>query len=44
MIEHITSPTFSLYPGRGVYAPLLGYKYGELVEYLSKESFYPFRS
>jgi hypothetical protein len=36
MIEPITSPTFSVCPGRGVYALLLGYKYGEPVEYLSK--------
>ena len=41
MIETITSPTFSVYPGMGVYALLLGYKYGELVEYLSKETVIP---
>jgi hypothetical protein len=44
MIEPVTSPTFSVYFGRGVYAFLLGYRYGELVEYLPKEIALPFRS
>jgi len=44
MIEPVTSPTFSVYFGRGVDALLLGYRYGELVEYLPKEIALPFPS
>ena len=41
MIEPVTSHSFSVYFGRGVYALLFGYRYGELVEYLPKEIVLP---